>query len=116
MGGIINMKTLKIFKAEKSAIHQNKWIITIDHDNFYCKSTIGSYHVLEARVMGLSYANYLRMCRDIYHAEVIGKGSLYPVAYFTYCSDASEVVRQLNIRATAIVWNKEHPDNKVEVK
>lgn len=43
----------------------------------------GSYNVLPARICGLSFSQFMRMCRDCYGAEVIGKGQLYPTIYFS---------------------------------
>ena len=47
-------------------------------DKLPLKYTRGSYAILAARVMNLTYANYCRMCRDLYGAEIIGKNSYYP--------------------------------------
>ena len=103
------MKKEKIFYYEESSYHQGKYIIRLAHDKFFCKSTNGSYHVLQARVMNLSYAQYLRMCRDMYGAEIIGKKSMYPVAYFSDLTKINKLIKALNDRANYILFLKAHP-------
>lgn len=112
------MKKIRPFKFEASPYHPGKWMITVDHEKFHCHglSKPGSYHILQARVMGLTYANYLRLCRDVFGAEIIGKKSMYPVAYFSSLQKINDLIDQLNVRASAIEWNREHPDHKVEVQ
>ena len=56
--------------------------------------------------MGLSYANYLRMCRDRYGADIIGKGNKYPVAFFEKNKKADELVSILNSKAKEILKGK----------
>jgi hypothetical protein len=60
--------------------------------------------------MGLTYAQYLRMCRDCFGAEIIGKGSNYPVAYFKFSKGLNDLIEQLNARANLVLWEREHPD------
>ena len=52
--------------------------------------------------MGLSYANYLRMCRDLFDADIIGKDSKYPVAYFTNREKLRELIKILNKKMEVI--------------
>lgn len=61
-------------------------------DKFY-----GSFNVFAARVMGLSYASYLRMCRDVYGAILTGKNEKYPIAYFKK-ENAEKLIKILNQR------------------
>ena len=39
------------------------------------------------------------MCRDIYGADILGKGHKYPVAYFRTEKSVKELVQELNLRA-----------------
>lgn len=73
-----------------------KLIIRPVYEKFPIHHFRGSYGVLPARVTGLSYANYLRLCRDEGGAELIGKGHLYPVPYFTKGEKASTFLAELN--------------------
>jgi hypothetical protein len=50
------------------------------------------------------------MCRDCFGAEIIGKGSKYPVAYFKLSKELNDLIENLNIRANLVLWEREHPD------
>lgn len=104
------MKRIKCFERGESGSFSGKYIIRPNHDNFHLGFTQGSYNLICARLMGLSYADYLRMCRDYYGAEIIGKGSKYPVAYFTRSDKMDSLIEQLNARANLVLWEREHPD------
>lgn len=104
------MKKVKCFEYDESVTQPGKYIIRPIHDNFCLKHTEGSYNVICARVMGLSYAQYLRMCRDCFGAELVGKGSLYPIAYFKKTNELLALVEHLNARANLILWERDHPD------
>jgi hypothetical protein len=104
------MKTAKVFYRDESASYPGKYMIRADLEKFYLNFTEGSYNVIGARLMGLTYAQYLRMCRDIYGAEIIGKGSLYPYPVFKLSQGLNDLIEQLNARATLVLWEREHPD------
>ena len=104
------MKKERIFYYEESPYHPGKYMITVDHDKFYIRGTRGSCHIIEARVMNLSYAQYLRMCRDVYGAEIIGKKSMYPVAYFSDINSVMRVIKELNTRANLILTIRSNAD------
>ena len=104
------MKKIKVFSREESVSYPGKYIIRVDLDKFHLNYTEGSYNVICARIMGLSYAQYLRMCRDCFGAEIIGKGSMYPVAYFKFSEKLADLVESLNARANLVLWEREHPD------
>lgn len=104
------MKKIKVFYRDESPSNPGKYMIRADLDNFHLESTEGSYNVIGARLMGLTYANFLRMCRDVYGAEIIGKGSMYPVAYFKLSKGLEDLIDQLNARANLVLWEREHPD------
>lgn len=99
----------KYFTYEESSSRPGKYVIKPDCDAFHLLPVKGSANVICARVMGLTYAQYLRFCRDICRAEIIGKGNTYPVAYFTKNEMLVALVRSLNLRARAIIWEREHP-------
>lgn len=104
------MTRVKCFERDESASYPGKYLIKPIHDNFHLDSTEGSFNVICARLMGLSYAQYLRMCRDCFGAEIIGKGSKYPVAYFKLSKGLNDLIEQLNARANLVLWEREHPD------
>ena len=104
------MKKIKVFSREESVSYPGKYIIRVDLDKFHLDFTEGSFNVICARLIGLSYAQYLRMCRDCFGAEIIGKGSMYPVAYFKFSEKLVDLVESLNARANLVLWEREHPD------
>ena len=86
------------FIYEESVSHPGRYIIKPVFETFgdNLHHTEGSFNILMARIMGLSYADYLRMCRDILGAEIYGKGDLYPVAYFQKDKTLLTFLRVLN--------------------
>lgn len=104
------MKKEKVFYRDESASHPGKYMIRADLDKFHLGYTEGSYNIIGARLMGLTYANYLRMCRDIYGAEIVGKGSNYPYPIFKFSKELVDLVDQLNARANLVLWEREHPN------
>jgi len=103
------MEKIKYFILEESAYHPNKYIIRPDLDKFPDISTEGSFAVLAARVMNLSYAQYCRMCRDIFRAEIIGKRDKYPRVLFTDSHSPRALLKVLNAQMNLIMYAKEHP-------
>jgi hypothetical protein len=101
----------KIFYKDESPYYPGKYLIKIDLDAFKLKSTQGSFAVISARLFGISYADYLRMCRDHYGAEIIGKGSPYPVAYFKLTDKFNELISNLNARANYILEEDKNAHN-----
>lgn len=104
------MKKVKIFYRDESSSYPGKFLIRADLDKFYLENTTGSFGVIGARLFGITYANYLRMCRDVFGAEIVGKGSAYPVAYFKLSSELEKLIEELNARANLVLWEREHPD------
>lgn len=104
------MIKIEYFTLEESPYRPGRYTIRINFDKLPHMTTTGSYNILFARLMNLSYAQYLRMCRDLLGAEITGKNSLYPVAYFTKTIHVVSFVRLLNSRMNLIMWEREHPD------
>lgn len=104
------MTNKKYFILEESPYQEGKYTISIDFNLFPEMKIKGSYNLFFARLMGLSYPQYLRMCRDCFGATIVGKKSLYPVAYFKKDMKSSALVRNLNARMNIIMWEKEHPN------
>ena len=105
---------------EESPYNKGKYIISLRHEQSpFADGTSGSYNVFLARLAGLSYADFLRMCRDEFGAEIIGKDKLYPVAYFNCGEGLSAVTKWLDTRAKYILYRHNHPyeieknDNKI---
>ena len=113
------MTKIKCFIKEESASYPGKYMVRPVYDKFHLDSTAGSFNVIMARVMGLSYAQYLRMCRDCFDAEIIGNDCLYPIAFFKDGEKLDALLKGLNARANLILWNRNHPnyeEHKAEVE
>ena len=106
------MKKVKCFMRDESPLQPGKYIIRPIHENFHLNSTNGSFAVICARLFNLDYPDYLRMCRDCFGAEIIGKNSMYPIAYFKRSKELDALVDLLNARANLVLWEREHPDYK----
>lgn len=104
------MKKVKIFYRDESATQPGKYLIRADQDVFHLDSTEGSFNIICARLMSITYAQYLRMCRDCFGAEIIGKGDQYPIAYFKLSQELQDLLDNLNARANLVLWEREHPD------
>ena len=53
----------KYFYLEESANQPGKFLVKIDFDQLPPMTTTGSYNLLPAHLLGISYAEYLRFCR-----------------------------------------------------
>ena len=100
----------KYFYLEESPIYKNKYIIRLNHDKFlFPTGTSGSYNVFIARVLNLSYADYLRYSRDRLGAELVGKQSRYVVAYYDKNQTTETFVKLLNKRMEYIMHEHRFP-------
>lgn len=98
------------FVLEQSPFAEGQYTITINFELLPPMTTTGSYNILFARLMGLSYPQYLRFCRDVLKAEVIGKNTFYPIVYFKKNLETTAFVRLLNTQMNFVMWEREHPD------
>jgi hypothetical protein len=69
-----------------------------DQIPYYNLKSGGSYHVSYARLLGISYPNYLRLCRDEFGATLIGKDWLYICPKWDNPEGAKPLARMLNAR------------------
>ena len=105
------MTKVEYFTLEESPYRPGKYTIRINFDKFPSQlSTSGSFNLLPARLLNLSYAQYLRFCRDMVGGEIVGKKSVYPIAYFDKTMTTNAFVRLLNSRMNLVIWEREHPD------
>lgn len=74
------------------------------------RNTSGSFNVIKARLFGLSYPGYLKMCRDKYKAILKGKKG-YSYAYWKKEDKDSlvELIKELNKRWK--VWEEKLDKN-----
>lgn len=106
----------KVFYMDESAINPGLWMIRVHVDLLPFSTTIGSLNVLPARLLNLTYAQYLRFCRDILFADVRGKNKLYPVPYFKRDALLDQFIKLLNARTEFVLWEDDHPDYEEHLK
>ena len=100
----------EFFYLDESPIYKERYILRMNHDLFKFEGrTRGSYAVFPARVLDLSYAEYLRYCRDRLGADLIGKKAKYVTAYFMKNKETQEFVKLLNRRMEYIMNVVENP-------
>ena len=98
------------FYLDDSPVYKDKMIIRLHMDKLpFPTGTEGSYNVFPARLMNLSYADYLRYCRDRVGAELIGKNNKYVVPYFDDTQTVRGLVKLLNKRLEYVMLEQEYP-------
>lgn len=89
-----------IFNSWETA--DGKYIVSFNDDIYNIiiekipKDRIGSWNVLAARILGLSYAEYLRYARDVYGGKLYGKGHKYPIVKFDNKYDCNRLCMELS--------------------
>lgn len=93
---------MKAFYVDKS---DNRFLIRISFEAVSKINTqiSGSYAVIPARLFGLEYQDYLRMVRDFYSADLVGKNSKYIIPYFTDKNKVDSLCLELNKRWNTII-------------
>lgn len=100
----------KYFYLDTSPVFTNKYVIRVNVDKtLFPKGTTGSYNVLVARLLNLTYAQYLRYARDILGAELIGKKTKYVTPYFDRNEKTLALVNLLNARMEYLMNEREFP-------
>lgn len=115
MGGDGNIMK-NYFKFEESALMPGSYLITLK-DEFFEKEGVkyfdnvtgGSFLVLQARLLGLSFPTYLRFCRDVLGATLIGKGNRYPVPVFKKEESVQQLLKLLNSALSYAMKEHEFP-------
>ena len=103
-------RKVKCFDFDESPYERGKYRIIPIHENFHLTYTEGSFAIIAARVLGISFPDYLRLCRDEFGGEIIGKNTMYPVVYFERTEDVRTLLKILNAQANLILFHREHPD------
>lgn len=105
----------KYFSFEESPYALGKFTLKLDFNKLPLKHTTGSYQLLAARFIGLEWDDYIRMCRDVLGADIVGKG-LYPAIYFSKTQTTRKFLELLNKRAEYALHYREHPNIVVELE
>ena len=99
MEGDANLKSFFVFRETSN----NGWTICPVHKEFLDenmdRSFKGSLNLLACRISGLSWAQWLRYCRQ-HGARLYGNKSKYPIAVWK--EPNNEFLNQLNIRANEL--------------
>lgn len=96
------------FKDESpNTTGEKRFLIRLNFTKVPAIYTTGSYSLLPARLIGLSYADYCRMCRDCFNAEIIGKNSYYLTIYFD-SKNADKLISILNNRMELVMKNRKN--------
>lgn len=104
---------INYFILEDSPYYLGHKTIRINDSKFNIGSTSGSRNVLMARLMNLSWGQFLRLCRDVYDAELVGKNSMYIIPYFSSSTDGGKkLCKELNERLEKILKDKGEKNNE----
>ena len=92
------------FRLEENPYHNNEWGI-FPSNSFYQKFSgiRGSYLVYPARLLGFTYGDWCRWCRDNFNAKLYGHNSKYVSVLFPNKADAETVIKILENRMNKIV-------------
>lgn len=98
------------FSLDESPIYTNKYILRVDMDKLpFPNGTSGAPAILPARLLNLSYSDYLRYTRDRLGAELIGKGKKYIGIYFDRTPVTAQFIKLLNSRVALILNKLQNP-------
>lgn len=95
-----------VFKSFET--FDNKFIIDFNDElrekirEFTPFEELPSYNIICARVLGTSYANFLRWARDNYNGIIYGKGNKYPIIKFNNVVDCDKCCTFLTKRLNGL--------------
>lgn len=75
--------------------YSNKYFITMGDDIREYFYGVNSYSIAPARVLNMSYPEYLRFARDEYNGTIVGKTG-FPIVYFDSKQDIVKLQSLLN--------------------
>lgn len=104
------------FTYRESSTPNEFMIVPKDYNTFpFNIKNGGSYNVAPARVLGLSYPNYLRFLLNMFPNDVIvrGKGSIYPIAYWKKDKTLFKFIELLNAKLSLAMKGLEVVDGAV---
>lgn len=99
------------FYLQNSPVYQDKYVIHFDSPReYFPKGTDGSYDVFIARLLNLSYPDYLRWARDRLGADLVGKNKKYITVLFNGNNSTVQIfLKVLNKRFEYIINEREYP-------
>lgn len=100
----------KYFYLQSSSVYQDKYMIYFDYpSDYFPNGTNGSYDVFIARLLNLTYPDYLRFARDRLGAELIGKNKCYITVLFNNNQTSQLFINILNKRLEYIINEHNFP-------
>ena len=97
------------FYLDDSPIYKDRYVIKLRLEGLPFEKVRGSYMVFQARLMNLSYAQYLRFCRDVLGADLVGKGARYVIPYVEDKPEVKQFLKLLNTRMEYALSVKKDP-------
>lgn len=91
------------FYFESRPNEPNQYLIRVNFERLPLHYTEGSFNLLPARLLNISYANYCRLCRDECNAIIQGKNSLYPIVIFDSKKSSENLLKLLNQRMEEVI-------------
>ena len=101
----------RYFYLQNSPVFQDKYEIYFDcPTKYFPNGTDGSYDVFIARLLNLSYPDYLRYARDRLGAELVGKNKRSIKVLFNYDNPTVQIfIKMLNKRMEYIINEHDFP-------
>lgn len=90
-------------------------IVPLDYDAFPMNiKNGGSYNVAPARVLGLTYAEYLRFAREMFPEVVTieGKGNYFPLLYWKRGAELNLFIKLLDARLNLALTEMDYDDDR----
>ena len=85
----------RIPKTEKYRIKCNKEYLGLDN--------LVNLEALPARLLGMSYCEWLNWCKELFSSEILGTNTLYPYPVFYRDELARRLIKILNYRLTLVL-------------
>ena len=96
----------KLFYVDKSPVNEKYSIYNKLNTVGIFLTYGGSYNIFSAHILGMEYPTFLRMCRDAFGAELIGKEG-WTAIYYDKRENAEAVANILNKTINLILVEKE---------
>ena len=103
---------MRAFKLKEHPLFKRRYTIEFVAEppkSCFPKGITGSTNVLIARFLGLSYPEYLTLARDVFKADLVGKGTVYITPVFPRSKEVVRLVELLNIYMKRIKSEHDYP-------
>lgn len=100
------MKVKEYFYLEEVPTEKNYYRIRPNLSLMPITGSGGSYIILMSRVLGISFPNYIRLCRDVFDANIKGKNVMYPLMSFRKTRELQQLVKLINSRVELVLMER----------